>query len=91
MKTREFNLDNWTGETVVISYAVKQRSFEMYGYTWNLGSIDNVGDGQTFAVRLYGSDWNGAMTTLYVETDFNTPTLMEAAVIAAARYVANHV
>lgn len=90
MKTRKFHLDNYTGETAVISYAVKQRTFDFNGETYFLGSIDNM-EGQTFAVRLYGIGWDGALTTLFVSTDFNTPTLMEAAVIAATRWAANHV
>ena len=90
MKTREFNLNNYSGTTDVISYSVKNRSFEMYGYTFYIGAFESL-DGQTFAAQLYGSDWEGPMATLMIETDFNTPTLMHAAVIAGARYVANHV
>lgn len=90
MKTREFNLNNWTGETVVISYAVRQRTFDFQGETYNLGSF-TVLDCGLACVSLYGIGWDGALTNVLFQTDFNTPTLMEAAVIAAARYVANHV
>lgn len=90
MKTREFNLENWSGETVVVSYAVKQRTFDFQGETYFIGSF-TVLDCGLAAANLYGIGWDGALTTLLFETNFETPTLMEAAVVAATRYAANHV
>ena len=89
MKTREFNLENWSGETAVISYAVKQRTFDFQGDTFFLGAISYIG--QVGFVSLFGIGWDGALATVNFETDFKTPTAMEAAVIAATRWAANHV
>lgn len=91
MKTREFNLQNWTGETAIVSYSVKNRSFEFQGERFYLGGFAHYDGGQTAAVHLYGESWEGPITTLFVDTDFKTPTMMHAAIIAAVRYAANHI
>ena len=89
MKTREFNLENWSGESTVVSYSVSKMSFYFQGETYFIEDLDCAYN-QTFACR-FGSNDNPNMTTVFIETDFNTPTIMEAAVIAAARWVANYV
>jgi hypothetical protein len=90
MKTREFNLQDWSGKSAVVSFSVKNRSFKFYGYTFTLGQFEAF-DGGLFAVELWGSDWVEPLTCLIVETDFRTPDMMEAAVIKAVRYIALHV
>lgn len=100
MKTREFNLNNYTGKTAIVSYAVKARTFEYQGYTFTIGKFEFV-HGQDFVVSLYsgewsgtewtGSEWTGPIVKLYIKTDFETTTLMHAAVIAATRYAAMHI
>ena len=90
MKTRKFNLENYTGESVVVSYSVKNRSFEFNDESFTLGEFEFV-YGQQFSVSLLGANWTGEIASFIVQTDANTPTLMEAAVIAATRYAANYI
>lgn len=90
MKTRKFNLENYSGETAVVSYKVADRSFEFNGEHFTLGEFEFV-YGQMFSVSLFGANWTGEIASFIVQTDVNAPTLMEAAVIAATRYAANHI
>lgn len=90
MKTRKFNLDNYSGESMIQSYSVKRREFEFYGHTFYIGKIEHLSCGLCSA-RLYGDDWDGALTTLFFQTNFEKPNMLAEAVVAGTRYAANHV
>ena len=91
MKTREFNLNNWTGDTAVVSYTVGNRTFDFQGETWTLGRIQHV-DGGICIVSLYGNGWDGAlMSNVIFETGPGHSDMMHEAVITASRWIANHV
>ena len=90
MKTREFNLCNWSGDTAVVSYTVKTRSFDFQGESWTLGRIQHICGG-TCIVSLYGDGWTGVLQNVTFETGHGHSDLMHEAVIAASRWIANHV
>jgi hypothetical protein len=90
MKTREFNLENWSGQSVVVSYNVRDREFEAFGETFTIGKATVLDCGLSCA-SLYGVGWKGPLTNIIFQIDPEAPASLESAVIAATRWAANHV
>lgn len=89
MKTKKFNLQNWTGEEVSVNYS-KKGKFEFYGYTFQLGDFikfpeDTAKLTKTEGYRILSVYCERELTTIFLEKDD-----MEQAVIQAVRYVANN-
>ena len=83
MKTVEFNLNNWTGETTSIEYSIFGE-FEMYDYNWKLcAEVGNKEDG--YKRTLMDLD-SGDTHMIYIDA-----ADIEKGVIAAARWIANNI
>lgn len=90
MKTRKFNLCNWSGETAVVSYNVAKRSFEFQGETWTITKIAHISGG-TCATELHGIGWTDKLANIIFDTGPGHHNMMEEAIVAASRWIANHV
>lgn len=90
MKTREFNLCNWSGDTAVVSYNVARREFEFQGEIWTISKIEHVSGG-TCITELFGIGWTGKLTSVIFDTGPGHHNMMEEAIVAACRWIANHV
>jgi hypothetical protein len=93
--TRIFNLNNWTGEEVTVDYT-DEGSFEFYGYTFQIGQLEDDGLVEAGAMNegegwraLHGDDWSDPLTTLFFIGEDGRD--LERAVIQAVRYIAMHV
>ncbi len=88
-KTSIFNLCNWTGEKVQVTYNARKMSFDFGGYHFwlELEKFDDYkGDGYA---NLYGEGWDGALTSIF-EIDGRADD-KEMWIRRAVIWVANHV
>ena len=87
MKTITTNLNNWTGEEATVAYNEKGE-FEFYGYKFRVGPFtpfqSDILVGGTR--ELNGSDWDDVLTAVATDTDS-----IGEAVMAAVRWIANHI
>ncbi|MDJ0905398.1 MAG: hypothetical protein QNI96_05220 [Woeseiaceae bacterium] len=84
--TREFNAEDWSGDTITVDYDETERSFEMYGYDFTVTHYTEVFRGEGF-VQLLGEGWDDALCTIYCAAEDS----LESLIIKAARYVRNYV
>lgn len=89
MKTREFNLQNWTGETAVVSYT-KAGKFSFYGYDFQIKVLKKEPKSEFIYAELVSPSWDEPLKTFCCWERDVTKTL-EDWVITAVRYIANHV
>ena len=82
--TREFNLENWSGESVAVDYD-DEGNFEFYGYKFQVTGFVDIYNGEGYR-SLFGDQWDDNLCILNLKSDD-----LEAAVISAVRYVANRV
>jgi hypothetical protein len=84
------NKSDWSGDDVTVQYD-ETATFELYGYTFTLGRFVPFGEPSLLereGVReLFGDQWgDDTLTTLPVPSES-----LEQAVIAAIKWISNHV